>query len=74
MNEINLNKLEAYQAMFFFLENLYALTNDDGLGGFLGSMALLSDGCPADPAYWSDWENAVKKAVSPSSPTKPTII
>lgn len=64
MSEKNLSKLQAYEAMFYFLENLYALTNDDSIGGFLGSMQLLNDGKPADPAYWSDWEKAVEKVLS----------
>ncbi|MBX3242350.1 MAG: hypothetical protein KIT80_04370 [Chitinophagaceae bacterium] len=66
MNDVKLNKTEAYRAMFIFLENLYSLTNDDSLGGFLGSMQLLSDGSPADPAYWADWERAVSTALNQS--------
>lgn len=40
---------EAYRAMLLFLEKLQALTGSDDLAGFLGSMALLEDGKPADP-------------------------
>lgn len=63
MNDIYLSKLQSYQAMFFFLENLYEKTNDDNLADFLESMQLLKDGSHADPAYWKDWEDAVSKVV-----------
>ena len=61
--ENKLNVRQAYLAMFFFLDNLYDLTKDNSLGGFLGSMQLLKDGMPADNAYWEDWLNAVEKAI-----------
>ncbi len=66
MNEIFLTKEQSYQAMFFFLENLYVITKDNSLGGFLGSMQLLRDGRPADPAYWQDWEKAIEKVFAGS--------
>ena len=52
---------EAYQAMFYYLENLYELTKSSDLGGFLGSMTLLDDNKPIDPATWEDWINAIEK-------------
>lgn len=58
-----LTKLQSYKAMVLFMENLYNLTNDSSLGGFLGSMQLLNDGQPADPAYWADWERVVEKVL-----------
>lgn len=61
MDEIILTKKEAYQAMYLFLNNLYEITKDEGLGGFLGSMQLGIDGMPFDQAYWEDWEVAVSK-------------
>ena len=48
--------------MFYYLERLYDETNSDELGGLLGSMILLEDGRPSDPAVWSDWEEAIVKA------------
>jgi len=63
MDNKTLNEREAYLAMYYFLDNLFDLTNDDSLGGFLGSMRLLNDGLPVDRAYWEDWLNAVKKVV-----------
>lgn len=53
---------DAYNAMFRYLENLYALTKSEDLGGFLGSMIILEDGKPADPAIWGDWLEAIESA------------
>jgi hypothetical protein len=51
---------QAYTAMIFFLEGRYELTDSDEIGGLLGSMQLLEDGKPADPALWHDWLKAVE--------------
>jgi hypothetical protein len=64
MTDKELTRLQAYEAMVYFLENLYALTHDRSLSEFLGYMEILSDGKPADAAYWEDWERAVEKALS----------
>jgi hypothetical protein len=64
MEDRVLSSLQAYKAMFFYLENLYSLPNSDDLGEFLGGMSLLDDGKTADPAAWEDWEEAVQKAIS----------
>ena len=53
--------MEAYKAMYYFLENLYSLTKSDDLDIFLSSMMLLEDGGTTDPAYWQDWLNAIEK-------------
>lgn len=53
---------EAYAAMYAYLKGIYELTGSDDLGGFLGSMSLLEDGSPADPAVWEDWMRAVQQA------------
>ncbi len=58
---------EAYKAMYIYIENLYKMTNSDDLAGFLGNMAILEDGKPADGAVWNDWLDAVKKAKTNSS-------
>ncbi len=60
---MKLTKKQAYIAMFYYLENLYNLTHSDDLGGFLGSMVILEDGKPVDSAVWSDWDDAVQKAL-----------
>lgn len=58
-----------YRMMFDYLDSLYQRTKANELGVLLGSMSLLGDGEPADPAHGSDWEQAVRQAVDPSSQT-----
>lgn len=60
----HLSEKEAYAAMFAFLEHRYDMTKSADLAGLLGSMSLLPDGNPADPAVWEDWLDAVRKAKS----------
>ena len=57
-----MNRKEAFLAMYSFLEAEYERTKSDDLGGLLGSISLLADGGTADPAAWSDWENACDRA------------
>jgi hypothetical protein len=54
---------QAYAAMFHFLEQLYKRTQSDELGGLLGGMSMLEDGSPADPAIFTDWQEAVQHAL-----------
>lgn len=55
--------LEAYRAMFLFLENEWEITGrSDELAVLLGSMSTLEDGSPVDPAIWPQWLEAVKAA------------
>jgi len=54
---------QAYAAMYFFLEDMYARTRSDELGGLLGDLSLLGDGLPADRAVAADWQRAVEKAM-----------
>ena len=56
----NLDERAAYQAMIAFLEKYYHLTHTGEIGGLLGSMQLMEDGKPADPAIWDDWLEAVR--------------
>jgi hypothetical protein len=49
--------------MFAFLEHQFSLRKSDELAGLLGSLSLLPDGSPADPALASDWSAAVRRAV-----------
>lgn len=58
---MNLSKEEAYRAMILFLEEFYKRTGSDDVGGLLGSMMILDDGKPADPALWNDWNSVIKK-------------
>ena len=50
-----LTTTEAFQAMLLFLETYYEQTQADDIGALLGSLQLLEDGKPADPALWQDW-------------------
>lgn len=59
----NLDVTTAYLAMFSFLEEYGRLTSSDDIAGLLGSMSLLNDGQPADAGIWSEWEDAVQKAI-----------
>lgn len=57
-----LSEQEAFEAMYAFLVEVYARTQADEFGALLGSMSLLPDGSPADPAVWSDWLKCVQQA------------
>ena len=59
-----LNYLEAYKAMFCFLENYYNQTGSDDVGALLGSMQILENTSTADPAIWNDWKDCVEKTIS----------
>jgi hypothetical protein len=48
--------------MFDFLERVYNRTRSDSLGALLGSMSTTTDGRPADPAVWTEWEESVTRA------------
>ena len=52
---------ESYQAMFYFLQKWYEMTKSDDVGEILGLMEYLSDGEPADPVMWDNWQDAIEK-------------
>jgi len=54
---------QAYAAMFAFLEHWYGMTKSNDVAALLGSLSLLPNGSPADPALASDWSDAVQRAV-----------
>lgn len=54
---------QAYAAMVLFLEQYFERGGADDVGALLGSMNLLADGMPADEALWTDWANAVERAL-----------
>ena len=59
-----MNKLtekQAYLAMIEFLDYYYEQTQSDEIGEILGSLQLLEDGKPADPAMWEDWLKSIEK-------------
>ena len=60
----NLSCLEAYKAMYCFLENYYNQTGSDDVGALLGAMQVLEDKSTADPAMWNDWKDCIKKTIS----------
>jgi hypothetical protein len=60
----SLTPRQAYLAMFEFLRRYYQRGRSGEIGGLLGSLSLLPDGRPADPAHWSDWEESVKAVVA----------
>jgi microcompartment protein CcmK/EutM len=60
---VELTDKQAYLAMFAFLEEEYRLSHSDEIGALLGSLSLLADGCPADPAVRKQWSNAVDLAL-----------
>lgn len=64
MSDSKLTEKQAYFAMFAFLEAQYAVTKSDDIGSLLGSMAVLADGQPADPALQSDWGEAIARSLS----------
>jgi hypothetical protein len=61
-----LTSKQAYLAMFSFLDDYYQRTKSDDVGSLLGSMSLLRDGTPADPAIKGEWGAAVKRALAGS--------
>ena len=53
---------EAFEAMFGFLVEVYERTQSNEFASLLGSMSLLPDGKPVDPATWSDWLDCLQRA------------
>ncbi len=63
----NLTLLEAYKAMYVFLDNYYfQMDQPDEIGALLSDLRMLPDGTPGDPAAWTDWLQAVQKALDSS--------
>ena len=61
-----LTSQQAFLAMYSFLDAHYQRSKADDVGALLGSMSLLRDGRPVDPAVESDWNAAVQAAVTGS--------
>jgi hypothetical protein len=62
MSSQNLSPDQAYLAMFAFLQSYWERGRSEDIAGLLGSMSLLEDGSPADPALASDWKDAIRLA------------
>ena len=63
---MELREDQAYLAMYAYLEAYFRRTRSDDVAVLLGSMSLLPDGTPADPAFVDDWKHA-KAAVNQGS-------
>jgi len=50
--------------MFAFLDDYYERTGADDVAALLSGLSLMADDKPVDPAFWADWQIAVKKATS----------
>jgi hypothetical protein len=70
--EILLTIDDAYDAVFYFLDDFFMRTKSGDIGCLAGDMAFLEDGSSADSAATSDWEDSVQK-IKPSI-TKPLTI
>ena len=60
-----------FRIFYRYLELLWDAGGQDaardwGMLHILGGMQLLSDGSTADPAYESDWDDAVEKSTDPA--------
>lgn len=61
-----LNKLQAYDAMYNFLDEEYRRTSGDEVGILLGGMSrdIWIDQRPADPGAWEQWGEVVQKTLN----------
>lgn len=55
-----LTKLQAYNVMLHFLEELYEKEKSYYLGDILSNSEFWSDGITADRGAWSDWQKAIQ--------------
>ena len=62
-NSLHLSRIQAYVAMFAFLQAHWQRSGSDEIAALLGSMSLLADGRPVDPAVGADWEYAILSAL-----------
>lgn len=63
MNE-KISQMEAYLAMFSFLEENYKRTEASAIGSLLRGMHLMDDGMPMERSYWDEWQAAVRNVTS----------
>ena len=54
---------QAYRAMLAFLQREVELTESADLADLVSEYRLGTDGQPADPALWTEWLEAVGKAM-----------
>ena len=68
--QIKVNELQAYKAMFLFLEKYNEHIHADEINILLGSMDLSifgNDERPADPAMWNEWMRCLQEILHQSS-------
>ena len=64
-----LTRDQAYVAMFAFLQAHWEQSGSDDIGALLGSLSLLPNGAPVDPALAHDWDTAVGQALAGAADT-----
>ena len=52
--------MQAFKAMYMFLDDYYDTVPSDDLGSLLGDLQLFPDGGTYDPAAWGDWLEFIK--------------
>ena len=50
--------------MFAFLEKYYGIGKSDDVGALLSGLSMTSNGYPLDQALWTDWQDAVDRALN----------
>jgi len=68
--ERRLTELQAFNTMTKFLDEYYEVTAFDFMGGLISSFFFLPDGGTADPAFWIEWDDAVKKVLQEQTSEK----
>jgi len=56
-----ITKLQAYNVMLHYLENIYEKEESEYLGDILSNSEFWPNKLPGDRASWGDWVQAVKK-------------
>ncbi|QAU23527.1 hypothetical protein EO087_05620 [Dyella sp. M7H15-1] len=59
-----LTEQQAYEAMFYFLDQRYQALKEGALASLLGDMSTLADGGTADPAIDGYWKKAIDFALN----------
>ena len=68
--EKRLTELQAYNAMVKFLDEYYEETSADFVDGLISSLYFTVEGGTADPAFWFEWGDAVKKILQDQNSKK----
>ena len=63
-----LTEKQGYEAMLHMLKSYRDLTGSDDITDILGGGEYLSDCEPADPLFWTYWEEAVQKVKNGEPP------